>query len=206
MSSTDRSAIKSFGSDPHNLIPHIVRDKVYSSRYWKEQCFALNAESILDAARYLDSIGFMHGCLNKPTAFMCLLAKLLQISPTIEIVKAYLFHSGGVPANDPAVQRKDLRYVRALAAAYLRMVGNAVAIYTHLEPLLADYRKVLVHTPSGKFERISMDQWIEVLLKSDGEAVYGMIFPQVSKRKDLESRGEIGPYIGCVGEVAPDAS
>ena len=200
----DHSAIKTFGSDPQNLIPHIVRDKIFASRYWKEHCFALNAETLLDTARHLDCVGFMQGGLNKPTAFICLLAKLLQISPGMEIVKAYLHHSGGVQTNDPAVQRNDLRYVRALAASYLRMVGNAVAIYTHLEPLLADYRKVLVHTPSGKFERISMDQWIEMLLSSNGEAVYGMIFPKVSKRKDLESRGAIRPYIGCIGEVAPD--
>jgi pre-mRNA-splicing factor 38A len=40
------------------------------------------------------------------------------------------------------------RYLRALAAFYLRLVGSSVEVYTHLEPLLADYRKLRRRTES----------------------------------------------------------
>lgn len=34
------------------------------------------------------------------------------------------------------------RYLRALGAFYLRLVGTAMEIYQYLEPLLNDYRKL----------------------------------------------------------------
>jgi pre-mRNA-splicing factor 38A len=35
-----------------------------------------------------------------------------------------------------------IRYLRALGAFYLRLVGKAKEIYQYLEPLLNDYRKL----------------------------------------------------------------
>ena len=35
------------GYNPQFLISRIIRDKVYDNRYWKETCFALNAETIV---------------------------------------------------------------------------------------------------------------------------------------------------------------
>jgi pre-mRNA-splicing factor 38A len=37
---------------------------------------------------------------------------------------------------------RTFRYLRALGAFYLRLVGNAKEIYQYLEPLLNDYRKL----------------------------------------------------------------
>jgi pre-mRNA-splicing factor 38A len=41
------------GSDPRNLLEKITREKVYGSVYWKQECFGLTAESIVDKAAAL---------------------------------------------------------------------------------------------------------------------------------------------------------
>ena len=51
-------------------------------------CIAL-AETLIDKAIELKAIGGVYGN-NKPTEFMCLLLKLLQIQPEKEILLEYL--------------------------------------------------------------------------------------------------------------------
>jgi len=33
------------GTNPQNLIEHIVRERIFASVYWKEECFGLNGAS-----------------------------------------------------------------------------------------------------------------------------------------------------------------
>lgn len=44
-----------------NLIEKILRMKIYSSMYWKEHCFALTAESLVDKAVDLKYVGGTYG-------------------------------------------------------------------------------------------------------------------------------------------------
>lgn len=192
---TDRNAIRSHGTDPQALIPQIVRDKVYTSRYWKEQCFALNSESIIDKVLQIDHVGFCFGAMNRPSSFLCLLTKMLQISPQIDVVKAYIEHSSGMPSNHPDDQKHDLRYLRALAVAYLRLVGSAAAIYSNLEPLYSDYRRINVITTAGTYETITMDMWVESLLNQNNEPVQGFLFPALTRRTLVVARKEIDEYV-----------
>lgn len=74
---------------------------MYDSTYWKEHCFGLTAETILDKATQLRSIGGTFGGTRRPTEFMCLILKMLQIQPDKEIVVQYIL-------ND------DYKYVRLL--------------------------------------------------------------------------------------------
>lgn len=41
------------------------------------------------------------------------------------------------------------RYVRALGAMYMRLVGTSLDVYNYLEPLLNDYRKLKVQNKMG---------------------------------------------------------
>ena len=41
------------------------------------------------------------------------------------------------------------RYVRALGAFYMRLVGTAVECYRYLEPLYNDYRKIRFQNKQG---------------------------------------------------------
>ncbi|KAK9927928.1 hypothetical protein M0R45_025089 [Rubus argutus] len=64
-------------------------------RFWKEHCFGLTAETLVDKAKELDHIGGTFGGNRKPTPFMCLVLKMLQIQPekaiVLEFIKNELF-------------------------------------------------------------------------------------------------------------------
>jgi pre-mRNA-splicing factor 38A len=186
------SRIRSHNVDPQALISQIVRDRVYSCRYWKEHCFALNAETILERARDLDHVGFLYGGLNRPSPFLCLLIKLLQIQPDLEVVETYINLAESEPSNDPEDQLSDFRYLRALAAAYIRLVGNAIAVHSMMDPLYSDRRQLVVLNPSAQWEIICMDEWADQL--TGNGAVYGFHFPYLTNRHQLELRGEITEY------------
>lgn len=87
---TDPSAKNIRGTNPQNLIEKIVRTKIYNNTYWKEQCFGLTAETLVDKAMELDHIGGTFGGNRKPTPFMCLVMKMLQIQPEKEIVIEFI--------------------------------------------------------------------------------------------------------------------
>lgn len=63
--------------------------KIYDCDYWKERCFGLSANTIIDRMIELDHIGGAYSGVFRPTPFICLVLKLLQIGPDKEIV--YLF-------------------------------------------------------------------------------------------------------------------
>lgn len=69
-----------------NLVEKIVRLKIYSMPYWKEHCFGLNAETLVDKAMDLDHVGGTYGGNQKATDFLCLVLKMCQIQPEKEIV------------------------------------------------------------------------------------------------------------------------
>lgn len=88
------------------LVEKVIRTRIWESEYWKEQCFALTgkiylsdssfytnislaAESLIDKAIELNTIGGVYGN-QRPTHFISLLLKLLQIQPEKEILIEYL--------------------------------------------------------------------------------------------------------------------
>lgn len=93
----------------------------------------------------MQSIGGVYGN-QKPTEFICLLLKLLQIQPEKEILVEYLradeFKLGYHLRDLCEYTDKKSRYLRALAAMYIRMTFRAVEVYDLLEPLLKDFRKL----------------------------------------------------------------
>lgn len=54
---TDPFAATVHGTNPQHLIEKITRSKIYSSMYWKEHCFALNAETVIDKCMNLKAVG-----------------------------------------------------------------------------------------------------------------------------------------------------
>ncbi|CAE6416312.1 unnamed protein product [Rhizoctonia solani] len=86
---TVKGAIHIHGQNPQFLVEKVIRTRIWESAYWKEQCFALTAESLIDKAIELNSIGGVYGN-QRPTDFISLLLKLLQIQPEKEILIEYL--------------------------------------------------------------------------------------------------------------------
>ena len=104
------------------MIEKILRMKIYDSTYWKEHCFALTAEAVVDKAVAINSLGGTFGGARKPTKFVCLLLKLLQLQPDKEIIIEFI-------KND------DYKYVRVLGMLKCTLPG----ITQRLSQLCAAY-------------------------------------------------------------------
>lgn len=87
-----------YGKNPQSLVDQIVRNKVYSNIYWKEKLAGVNGRAILlnlaldiiDRAEDVKYIAGTYGGMRKPSKFLCLLIKLLQINPEKDIVLAFI--------------------------------------------------------------------------------------------------------------------
>ncbi|KAL4788640.1 PRP38 family-domain-containing protein [Aspergillus varians] len=169
------------GLNPAMLFEKAVRDRITESYYWKEQCFGLNAATLCDRAAELTFIGGTYGVSEKASPFLCLAFKLLQISPDRDIIREYLNFSDPELETDEAdadttaeeraqrsvvKHRGDFKYLRALAAFYVRLTWEPVEVYKTLEPLLLDYRK-LKRRVRDSFVLTYMDQFIDDLLTKD---------------------------------------
>jgi len=99
-------------------------------------CIKLLEETLVDRAIKLDCIGGTYGGHNYPTKFICLILKMLQIQPSIDVIETLI-------TND------DYKYVRALGAFYLRLTGTTIQIFKMLEPLYNDYAKLRVLNGDG---------------------------------------------------------
>ena len=71
-------------------VEKIIRSRIYESTFWKEKCFALTAESLIDVACDLTHVGGTFGQSVLPCEFLCLTLKLLQIQPDKEIIGEYI--------------------------------------------------------------------------------------------------------------------
>ncbi|XP_054159189.1 pre-mRNA-splicing factor 38A-like [Oppia nitens] len=173
------------GTNPQYLIEKIIRTRIYESRYWKEECFALSAELVVDKGVEMRYIGGIYGGNVKPTPFLCLVLKLLQIQPDKDIVIEF-------------IRQEDFKYVRALGAFYLRLIGTSTDIYKYLEPLYNDYRKLRRMGKMGTFDVIHMDEFIDILLRED--RVFDVILPRILKRHVHEESGELETRVSILDE------
>ncbi|KAF8248081.1 PRP38-domain-containing protein [Wilcoxina mikolae CBS 423.85] len=170
------------GVNPLLLVEKIIRDRILDCLYWKEQCFGLNAATLLDRATEVTYIGGHYGN-QKPTPFICLVFKLLQLQPEKEIIMAYL-------------EDAEFKYLRALAAMYIRLTWNAVEIFKTLEPLMGDFRKIRMRGMNGW--RLSyMDEFIDSLLTQ--ERVCDIALPRMMTRAMLEDAEELEPRESLLG-------
>ncbi|OAK97335.1 PRP38-domain-containing protein [Phaeosphaeriaceae sp. SRC1lsM3a] len=184
------------GQNPALLFEKGVRERITESYYWKESCFGLNAATLCDRAADLKFIGGTTGITGKPTPFLCLAFKLLQLVPEKAIILEYLNFRGdddeeeeeqegqnghtskeedGSDTERKETPQKDLnaagalgsfKYLRCLAAFYIRLAWEPVEIYTTLEPLLTDYRKIKRRTKDA-FTLTHIDQFVDDLLTKD---------------------------------------
>lgn len=171
------------GTNPQYLVEKIVRSRIYDSKYWKEECFALTAELLVDKAMELRFIGGVHGGNIKPTPFLCLTLKMLQIQPEKDIVVEF-------------IKNEEFKYVRALGAFYMRLTGTSLDCYKYLEPLYNDNRKIRRQNRQAQFELVHMDEFIDELLRD--ERVCDVILPRIQKRHVLEENNEIEAKVSAL--------
>jgi hypothetical protein len=63
---TDADAATIKGTNPQNLVEKIIRSKIYECMFWKQYCFALNAETIVDQTMELKAVGGKDYLLPSP--------------------------------------------------------------------------------------------------------------------------------------------
>lgn len=122
-------------------------------------------------------IGGVYGGNVKPTPFLCLILKMLQIQPEKDIIVEF-------------IKNEEFKYVRALGALYMRLTGSSLDCYKYLEPLFNDNRKLRKQNKQGFFELIHMDEFIDELLREERSC--DVILPRIQKRHVLEENNELG--------------
>ncbi|XP_061175342.1 pre-mRNA-splicing factor 38A-like [Saccostrea echinata] len=177
------------GTNPQYLVEKIIRTRIYECRYWKEECFALTAELLVDKAMELKYIGGVYGGNVKPSPFLCLVLKMLQIQPEKDIVVEF-------------IRNENFKYVRALGAFYMRLTGTTLDCFKYLEPLYYDYRKLKMQNRDGGFYLIHMDEFIDNLLRD--ERVCDIILPRIQKRHILEENNELESRVSALDEDLED--
>jgi pre-mRNA-splicing factor 38A len=162
------------GSDPQNLMEYIVRQKIYDSRFWKEECFGLSTADVLEkAATSLQCIGGTFGGNRRPTKFLCLTLKLLQLQPDLPLIEQF-------------IQQDHFKYVKALGAFYLRLIGRPHEIYELLEPLYNNYNK-LKYRDVTEWKLVHMDEFIDQIFTQP--IVCGIALPRLPARSTLVEAG-----------------
>ena len=210
------------GQNPALLFEKGVRERITESYYWKEQCFGLNAATLCDRAVELKFIGGTSGITGRPTPFLCLAFKMLQLVPEKDIVLEMLNFAGdeeedvageegerenGNGSNDEAREKKrDLnaegklgtfKYLRCLAAFYIRLAWEPVEIYTTLEPLLTDYRKIKRRLKEN-FSLTYVDQFVDDLLTK--ERICATSLWKLPSRANLEDLDMLEPRESPLGD------
>lgn len=162
------------GSDPQNLMEYITRQKIYDSRFWKEECFGLNVADVMErAAKTLTCVGGTYSGIAKPTKFLCLTLKLLQLQPDKELIETFL-------------EQDHFKYLRVLGAFYLRLTGRPQDIYELLDPLYADYSKLRYRT-TNEWKLVHVDEFIDELLTKP--FCCGIAMPRLPTRETLQEAG-----------------
>eukprot|EP00531_Pseudo-nitzschia_arenysensis_P015999 CAMPEP_0116124534 /NCGR_PEP_ID=MMETSP0329-20121206/5329_1 /TAXON_ID=697910 /ORGANISM="Pseudo-nitzschia arenysensis, Strain B593" /LENGTH=361 /DNA_ID=CAMNT_0003618515 /DNA_START=5 /DNA_END=1090 /DNA_ORIENTATION=- len=170
------------GSDPQNLMEYITRQKIYDSRFWKEECFGLTAADVMErAAKVLTCVGGTYSGMGKPSKFLALTLKLLQLQPDLSVVQAFL-------------EQDHFKYLKVLGAFYLRLTGRPQEIYELLDPLYADYSK-LKYRDVNEWKLIHVDEFVDDLLTKNN--CCGIAMPRLPRRETLQEAGylEDGPRL-----------
>jgi len=139
----------------------------------------LTAESIIDKAVFdLNYLASTFTANLRPSPFICLLLKLLQLQPEKEIILEYL-------------RAEEFKYLRALAAFYVRLTFTPINVYQTLEPMLQDYRKLRIRELDGSYGLTTFDEFIDNLLTET--IVFEVVLPRLTSRKVLEELESLPP-------------
>merc|ERR1719427_766621 len=139
----------------------------------------------------LKYIGGVYSGNVKPTPFLCLVLKMLQIQPDKDIIVEF-------------ISNEDYKYVRCLGAYYMRLTGTSLDCYKYLEPLLNDYRKIKFQDKNGNFHLKHVDEFIDDLIRE--ERVCDVIMPRVQKRHVLEENEMLEPRISALDDLDSSSS
>ncbi|KAJ8069231.1 hypothetical protein OCU04_002897 [Sclerotinia nivalis] len=176
------------GLNPATILEKPVRERIVDCYFWKDQCFALNEADIVSrVVSHVTFIAGTYGDSQRPSPFLCLAFKLLQLGPSDEILQEYMGYGG-----------EKFKYLRALALFYWRMTRQAKDVFMVLEGYLDDRRKLRRKTRTGTTLTF-MDQFVDDLLTKD--RVCGTTLWKMPKREILEDLEVLEPRISPLGDI-----
>jgi pre-mRNA-splicing factor 38A len=176
------------GLNPATIMEKAVKDRIVDSYFYKEQCFALNEADIIDrVVEHVSFIGGTHGVTQKPSPFLCLAFKLLELGPSDAIVAEYLSYGGD-----------HFKYLRALACFYLRLTRQPADVHKLLEPFLEDRRKLRRKGRQGT-SLTYVDEFVDDLLTKD--RVCATSLWKMPKREVLEDLELLEPRVSPLGDL-----
>ncbi len=176
------------GLNPATIMEKAVRERIVDSYFYKEQCFGVNEADIVDrVVEHVDFIGGVTGTVQKPTPFLCLAFKLLQLAPGDDVLDEYLNFGGD-----------KFKYLRALAVFYIRLTRTDKDVYTRLEPFLEDRRKLRRKGRNGT-NLTYMDDFVDDLLTKD--RVCATSLWKMRKRDILEDLEMLEPRVSPLGAL-----
>ncbi|KAK3954375.1 PRP38 family-domain-containing protein [Pseudoneurospora amorphoporcata] len=176
------------GLNPATIMEKAVRERIIDSYFYKEQCFGVNEADIVDrVVEHVDFIGGVAGTVQKPTPFLCLAFKLLQLAPSDDILNEYLQFGG-----------EKFKYLRALALFYIRLTRKDQDVYKTLEPFLEDRRKLRRKGRNGT-SLTYMDVFVDDLLTKD--RVCATSLWKMRKRDILEDLDMLEPRVSPLGNI-----
>ncbi|RYP87843.1 hypothetical protein DL769_000435 [Monosporascus sp. CRB-8-3] len=182
------AALAPNGLNPATIMEKAVRERIVESYFWKEQCFGLNEADVVDrVAEHVSFVGGTYGDAQRPSPFLCLAFKLLQLGPGDDVVREYLSFGG-----------ERFKYLRALAAFYVRLTRRPEDVYRTLEPLLEDRRKLRRRGRAGT-SLTFVDQFVDDLLTKD--RVCATSLWQMPKREILEDLDLLEPRVSPLGDI-----
>lgn len=182
------AALAPNGLNPATIMEKAVKERVVDSYFYKEQCFALNEADVIDrVVEHVTFIGGTHGANQKPSPFLCLAFKLLELGPSDAILEEYLQHGG-----------EHFKYLRALACFYLRLTRQAKDVYQMLEPFLGDRRKLRRKGRQGT-SLTFMDDFVDDLLTKD--RVCATSLWKMPNREILEDLDQLDPRVSPLGDL-----
>jgi pre-mRNA-splicing factor 38A len=176
------------GLNPATIMEKPVRERIIDCYFWKDQCFAVNEADIINrVVDHVHFIGGTYGDAQRPSPFLCLAFKLLQLGPSDDILREYLEFGG-----------EKFKYLRALAVFYIRLTRQAKDVYLFLETFLEDRRKLKQKTRTGT--RLTfMDQFVDDLLTK--ERVCATTLWKMPKREVLEDLEVLDPRVSPLGDI-----
>ncbi|KAI1122418.1 PRP38 family-domain-containing protein [Nemania abortiva] len=182
------AALAPNGLNPATIMEKAVRERIVDSYFWKEQCFGVNEADIVDrVVAHVSFIGGTYGDAQKPSPFLCLAFKLLQLAPDDDVIDAYLAHGG-----------EKFKYLRALACFYVRLTRKAERVFEILEPFLSDKRKLRRRGRAGA-KLTFVDEFVDELLTKD--RVCATSLWQMPKREILEDLDLLEPRVSPLGDI-----
>lgn len=176
------------GLNPATIFEKPVRERIIDSYFWKDQCFALNEADIV--SRVVEHVHFIagtYGDSQRPSPFLCLAFKLLQLGPEDGVIEEYLQYGG-----------EKFKYLRALACFYVRLTRKAEDVYKILEPILEDRRKLRRRGRQGT-SLTFMDVFVDDLLTKD--RVCATTLWKMPKREILEDLEVLEPRVSALGDI-----